>query len=49
MLNIIASWIGPWAVASQVMPIMFANAFWAILKGLNYARNGVNTLLTTIE
>ena len=27
MLNIIARWIGPWAVASRVMPIMFANAF----------------------
>ena len=26
MLNIMARWIGPWAVASQVMPIM-ANAF----------------------
>jgi pimeloyl-ACP methyl ester carboxylesterase len=27
MLNIITRWIGPWAVASQVMPIMFANSF----------------------
>ena len=27
MLNIIARWIGPWAVASQVMSRMFANAF----------------------
>jgi 3-oxoadipate enol-lactonase len=27
MLTIIARWIGPWAVAGQVMPIMFANTF----------------------
>jgi 3-oxoadipate enol-lactonase len=27
MLNIVARWIGPWAVASRVMPIMFAKAF----------------------
>jgi len=27
LLNLVARWIGPWAVANQVMPIMFSQAF----------------------
>lgn len=27
MLNLVGRWIGPWAVASQVMPVMFSQGF----------------------